>query len=58
MPIYGVHDNSPRQNNREQTDREQRRLAEMGNPKHIFTISRAILPQPSLFDEITPTKSL
>ena len=29
---------------REQTDRVQRRLAEKGDPKYIFTIPRAILP--------------
>ena len=39
------------------TDREQRRLAEKGDPKYIFTIPRAILPKPSLCDEITATKS-
>ena len=48
-----VHDNWP-----QQTDREQRRLAEKGHPKYIFTIPRAILPKPSLSDEITVTKSL
>ena len=36
----------------EQTDRKQRLLAEKGNPKYIFTIPRAILPKPSLCDEI------
>ena len=41
-----------------QTDREQRRLAEKGNPKYIFTIPIAILPQPSFCDEITVTKPL
>ena len=40
------------------TDRRQRRLAEKGDPKYIFTISRAILPKPSLWDEITATKSV
>ena len=40
------------------TDREQCRLAEKGDPKYIFTIPRAILPKPSLCDEITATKSL
>ena len=43
---------------RKQTDREQRRLAEKGDPKCIFTIPRAILPKPSLGDEITATKSV
>ena len=43
---------------RELTDREQRRLAEKGDPKYIFTIPRAILPKPSLCDEITATKSV
>ena len=38
-------------------DHEQRRLAEKGNPKYIFTIPKAILPKPSLCDEITATKS-
>ena len=51
--ILWVHDNWPRQ-----TDREQRRLAEKGDPKYIFTIPRAILPKPSLCDEITETQSL
>ena len=37
------------------TDREQRRLAEKGDTKY-FAILRAILPKPSLFDEITATK--
>ena len=42
-----------------QTDREQRRrLAEKGDPKYIFTIPRAILPKPSLCDEVTVTKSM
>ena len=41
-----------------QTDRGQRRLAEKGNPRYIYTICRAILPKPSLCDEITVTKSL
>ena len=40
------------------TDRKQRRLAEKGNPKYIFTIPRAILPKPSLCDKLTVTKSL
>ena len=40
------------------TDREQRRLAGKGDPKYIFTIPRAILPKPSLCDEITATKSV
>ena len=35
------------------TDRGQRRLAEKGDPKYISTIPRAILPKPSLGDEIT-----
>ena len=39
------------------TDREQCRLAEKGNPTYIFTIPRAILPKPSLCDEITATKT-
>ena len=39
------------------TDREQRRLAEKGDPKYIFTIPKAILSQSSLCDEITATKS-
>ena len=43
---------------REQTDREQRRLAEKGDPKYIFTIPKAILPKPSLCDKITATKSV
>ena len=43
---------------REPTDREQRRLAEKGYPKYIFTIPRAILRKPSLCDEITATKSV
>ena len=56
-----VHDNWLRQTDREptdreQTDREQRRLAEKGDPKYIFTIPRAILPKPSLCEEITATK--
>ena len=42
----------------EQTDCEQRRLAEKGDPKYIFTIPRAILPKPSLSDKITATKSV
>ena len=37
---------------------EQRQLAEKGDPKYIFTIPRAILPKPSLCDEITATKSM
>ena len=41
-----------------QTDRRQRRMAEKGDPKYIFTIPRAILPKPSLCDEITATKLL
>ena len=58
-----VHDNWPRQTDREptdreQTDREQRWLAEKGDPKYIFTIPRAILHKPSLCDEITATKSV
>ena len=36
----------------EQTDRGQCQLAEKGNPKYIFTIPRAILPKPSLRDEM------
>ena len=47
-----VHDSWSRQ-----TDCEQRRLAEKGDPKYIFTIPRAMLPQPSLSGEITATKS-
>ena len=43
---------------RDKTDRKQRRLAEKGDPTYIFTIPRAILPKPSLCDEITVTKSL
>ena len=42
---------------REQTDRGQRRLAEKGDPKYIFTIPRAILPKLSLCNETTVTKS-
>ena len=42
---------------REQTDHGQRRLTEKGDPKYIFTIHTAILPKPSLRDEITVTKS-
>ena len=38
-------------------DREQRRLAEKGDPKYILAIPRAILPKPSLCDEMTATKS-
>ena len=41
-----------------QSDREQRRLAEKGNSKYIFTIPRDILPKLSLCDEITVMKSL
>ena len=40
------------------TDRKQRRLTEKGDPKYISTITRAILPKPSLCDEITATKSV
>ena len=40
------------------TDREQRRLAEKCGSKYIFAIPRAILPKPSLCDEITATKSV
>ena len=47
-PIYGS-----MTTDREQSDREQRRLAEKGTPKYIFTIPRAILPKPSLCDEIS-----
>ena len=43
---------------REPTDREQRRLAEKGDPKYIFIIPRAILPKPSFCDEMTATKSV
>ena len=43
---------------REPTDREQRQLAGKGDPQHISTIPRAVLPKPSLCDEITATKSL
>ena len=43
---------------RKQTDRVQRRLAEKGDPKYIFTIPRAILPKPSRCDKITATKSV
>ena len=58
-----VHDNWPQQTDcepteREQTDRKERRLAEKGDPKYIFTIPRAILPKPSLCDEITAMKSV
>ena len=42
---------------REQTDSEQHRLAEKGDPKYIFTIPRAILSKPSLCDEMTAMKS-
>ena len=42
---------------RKQTYRRQRRLAEKGDPKYVFTIPKAILPKPSLCDEITVTKS-
>ena len=35
------------------TDRKQRRLAEKGDPKYISTIPKAILPKPSLCDEIS-----
>ena len=42
----------------EPTDREQRWLAEKGDPKYIFAIPSAILPKPSLCDEITATKSV
>ena len=57
-----VHDNWSQQTDREPSDREQtdceeRRLAEKSDPKYIFTIPRAILPKPSLWDEITATKS-
>ena len=37
-----VHNNWQRQTDREPTDREQRRSAEKGDPKYIFTIPRAI----------------
>ena len=40
------------------TDRVQRRLAEKGYPKYIFTIPRAILPKPSRCDKITVTKPM
>ena len=53
-----VHTEGSMTTDREQTDREQRRLAGKGDPKHIFTIPRAILPKPSLCDEITATKSV
>ena len=43
---------------REQADREQRRLAEKGDSKYISTIPRAILPKASLSDEINVTKPL
>ena len=61
--VRGVHDNWPWQTDREPTDRkqtdsEQRQLAEKGDPKYIFTIPIAILPKPSLCDEITATKSV
>ena len=58
-----VYDNWPQQTDcestdRKQTDSEQRRLAEKGDPKYIFTMPRAILPKPSLCDEITAMKPL
>ena len=53
-----VHDNWSRQTDCEQADREQRRLAEKGDFKYIFTIPRAILPKASLCDEINVTKPL
>ena len=43
---------------REPTDHEERRLAEKGDPKYTFTIPRAILPKPTLCDEITAMKSV
>ena len=43
---------------RKQTDRGQCQLAEKGDPKYIFTIPRAILPKPSLCDEIIAMKSV
>ena len=57
-PKYGSMTTDREPTDREQTDRKQHRLAEKGNPKYIFTIPRAILPKPSLCDEITSTKSL
>ena len=42
----------------EPIDREQRRLAENCDSKYIFTIPIAILPKPSLCDEMTATKSV
>ena len=50
--LIWVHDNWPWQTDREPTDREQRRLAEKGDPKYIFAIPRAIFPKPSPCDEI------
>ena len=41
-----------------QSDREQHQLAEKDDPKHIFTIPRAILPKPSLCDEIIASRSV
>ena len=55
--VKWVHDNWPWQTDRKPTDCEQRELAEKGDPKYIFTIPRAILPKPSLCDEITATKT-
>ena len=43
---------------REPTDRGQRQSAAKGDPKYISTNPRAILPKPSLCDEITATKSV
>ena len=56
--LKGVHDNWPRQTDREQADHEQRRLAEKGDSKYIFTIPRAILLKASLCDKINVTKPL
>ena len=58
LVVKRVHNNWPRQTGREQTDCEQRRLAEKGDPKYIFTIPRDILPKFLLCDEITATKSV
>ena len=56
--LQRVHDNWSRQTDCEQADREQRRLAEKGHSKYIFTIPRAVLPKASLCDEINVTKPL
>ena len=54
-PLYSIALGST--TDREPTDREQRRLAEKGDPKFIFPIPKAILPKPSFCDEMTATKS-